>query len=932
MLSQAHQTHLGSHYGIDATKCPQLSSVNADEIRELFGRSEVEGGGILITYNPQAPLAEQIFRVRLDLPLVDAKTGRKIRYLSPPGQKNALFIPDGQTLDVERIIMTEGELKSLAAFQRGLPVLALPGIYGWKSGSDIEGIKLSDAESLISELQRDWSSQDVDLLYDSDIDSAHEGWPAFQRLAEQLYARGARKVRITTLPKLPGSDGGESGKTGLDDFLLAMERQGKDGKDETLWWLDRAPLYFPSGDGVQKFCEFRMRIDANRDERMEAFTVLFKNDPLQFELAVEQEVRGEPKRRALRREVKSRHEKVLQIQQPQAERRLRPPADAIYTPYVQGLADTDYALAEPGHLYRVIEYNGRNRLQKLANFVLRVSREIRLDLGTPDSNETFVEVEGLRENGIVLAPRRIRLSEFSAGSSLANFFGAKLILEPIPLVERYIVHAAKLLGIQAPIETKYGHTGWREIGNKWAYLHADGAIGADNVDVLLGEPGSSTMLYRLPADPGDVKAAAQRSLSFLEVAPRNITLPMLMFVYLATLMELFRQAGYPVGFSAYVSGSSGSQKSSAVAALMCHLGAFTRKDLGSFSSTANSLERQGFVLKDSVMVVDDWYPTDNSREQDEMASKLNRMARVVSNGSGRGRCNPDGSLKAVYPQRGLAIFTMEMTVRGQSTLARGLELVFRKGMVDLARLSELQDNAHELAQAMRGFLEWVCENFTGFVNRIKSEFPKERTAFRAESLHDQIPEHLAALMIALELMGDYFHTVGALDEEGRTALLQEGRAIFQSLGVHQSAQVKEESPIEVMDKILEELFATGAVHLKGVSGEAPPRANQVGWRTIDEDSVLPERSLCIGYADSERMYLLPEVFFEKLVQFKARQGQRFPVNQKALLRQLKDCGRLETYTEGTHETFRKNLIFEGARRKVVVIRRNDGGEEATGSD
>ena len=329
------------------------------------------------------------------------------------------------------------------------------------------------------------------------------------------------------------------------------------------------------------------------------------------------------------------------------------------------------------------------------------------------------------------------------------------------------------------------------------------------------------------------------------------------------------------------------------------------------------------------MVVDDWFPTDNSREQDEMASKLNRMARVVSNGSGRGRCNPDGSLKAVYPQRGLAIFTMEMTVRGQSTMARGLELVFRKGMVDLAKLSELQDNAQDLAQAMRGFLEWVCANFDDFVKLIQKKFPEERAAFRAESLHDQIPEHLAALMLALELMGAYFHHVGALGEEGRMALLQEGRAILQSLGAHQAAQVKEETPVEVMDKVLGELFATGDVHLRGITGEPPPRAGQLGWQPSDDDQfTLPDRSGCIGYADSERMFLFPEVFFAKLMQFKMRQGQRFPVNQTALLRQLKDCGRLETYAEGTHETFRKNLIFEGAQRKVVVIRRNDGGEEA----
>ena len=199
MLTEAHKTKLASVYGIDPEKTTQLLSLSPLDIETRFG-FKVEGGGIGILYNPTAPLAEQILRVRLDNPVKNPQTGKTAKYLSPSGQRSQLFVPEAVTLQESRLIITEGEFKSIAAAQRGIPCVALSGVWNWKVGASIEGWKLSDRDSLLPELKKDWNGQSLILMYDSDITPQHTAWTAFPRLAEQLYALGAETVKIISLP------------------------------------------------------------------------------------------------------------------------------------------------------------------------------------------------------------------------------------------------------------------------------------------------------------------------------------------------------------------------------------------------------------------------------------------------------------------------------------------------------------------------------------------------------------------------------------------------------------------------------------------------------------------------------------------------------------------------------------------------------------
>ena len=145
------------------------------------------------------------------------------------------------------------------------------------------------------------------------------------------------------------------------------------------------------------------------------------------------------------------------------------------------------------------------------------------------------------------------------------------------------------------------HTGWRQDGDTWQYLSGAGAVGAEAIDVTLPP---ALARYRLPPTPTDVEAAMRTSLRLLSVAPLSVTVPLWGAVFRAPLA-----AFCPADVTLWLEGQSGSLKSTLAALFLCHYGAFERTQLPeSWESTANALEERAFVLKDMLLVIDDYAP------------------------------------------------------------------------------------------------------------------------------------------------------------------------------------------------------------------------------------------------------------------------------------------------------------------------------------
>jgi hypothetical protein len=314
-LREAHISKLENRYAISNKVARRLAeqgvlaSVNREEAARLLNFEGLESGGILVRY-PSAPDA---FTIRLDTPC-RGKDGKERKYLRPPGQVNRLFVPPGVDAKAreEEIWITEGELKALAGAARGLPVCGLAGVWNWRTDTSAEdpaaaAAKLAgggrtgaipDGQALIEDLRRDWASKRFVLLYDSDITQEHPAWPAFGRLAEQLYARGAAQVKIVTLPRVI-----PEGKTGLDDYIRMREEQGGDPIAELRELAARAPEWLPVADGAERYARARLAsADLEAVARgAAALLAVVRSDPVVQQALKESGVKYEFRRGLLKR-------------------------------------------------------------------------------------------------------------------------------------------------------------------------------------------------------------------------------------------------------------------------------------------------------------------------------------------------------------------------------------------------------------------------------------------------------------------------------------------------------------------------------------------------------------------------------------------------------------------------------------------------------
>jgi len=176
--------------------------------------------GYLIPYTDiKKKKVKDAYRVR-HLEEIPGKMGsvrkKPVRYTGPKGQLPHLYFPAnfgnwaGLAKDTSELIyLTEGEKKAAALCKAGLPCVAVPGVWGWKSKK--HGVRIIKDFACI-----DWGDADtprrVAMVFDNDVIIKPEVLAALNALSYELTNFGA-EVFIVHLPQ---------GKLkGVDDFLVA---------------------------------------------------------------------------------------------------------------------------------------------------------------------------------------------------------------------------------------------------------------------------------------------------------------------------------------------------------------------------------------------------------------------------------------------------------------------------------------------------------------------------------------------------------------------------------------------------------------------------------------------------------------------------------------------------------------------------------------
>lgn len=584
----------------------------------------------------------------------------------------------------------------------------------------------------------------------------------------------------------------------------------------------------------------------------------------------------------------------------------------------------------------VILWNRNNKETQtpLCNFSAQISQEKTLDDGA-EIKRVFV-ITGSTADGKKLPTATFPSDQFALMNWIPFHWGTLAIVFAGQGTKDHLRVAIQLLSGTVPQHTHYTHLGWIKIGEKWVYLHSEGFIGEGESKITTSEPErrptERLSSYSLPEPPtGDeLKDAVQRSLSFLKLAPLRITAPMLAAVYHAPLGEC-----YEIDFSIFLSGASGCQKSELSAMAQAHFGKnFKRTHLpGNWSSTANALERQAFLAKDTIFTVDDFAPAGTAIDVARLHKEADRLFRGQGNRAGRERLTAEAKAKQQYYPRGLIVSSGEDIPRGTSVRARICILEICRGDIDLDQLTSIQEDAlqGQLAKAMSGYLQWLAPQ----IDPLKKEILLRQQPLRSETnlgaAHARTPDLIVSLGIGLDTFLRFALQVGALDSISHQRIWSECWKALQETGASQSEHHHVEDSASKFFELLEAAFVSGRAHLAdSTNGTMPPNGNRWGWTPVDtrprslggapEVNQWQPKGDKIGWINGDEILLNPGAAFACAQQMARLQNDSIPTTANVLWKRLIQNG-LAKKTESKKNLSKKTI--EGERQRVLIIPNKD---------
>jgi hypothetical protein len=511
-------------------------------------------------------------------------------------------------------------------------------------------------------------------------------------------------------------------------------------------------------------------------------------------------------------------------------------------------------------------------LARLSNFAARITEEITRDDGANTASFAF-HVEGELDDGHPLPRATVPAAQFNSLAWIYQKWGSKPIICAGSGNRDKLREAIQAFS-NASKHSIYVHAGWQKINGESVYLAANGAIGPhgfdEAVDVDLGQ---ELRRYGFPRIVENPRAAMQASLSLLNIAPLTITAPLWAAMFRAPLASAL-----PPDFTLWLEGQTGKFKSTISSLFLSHFGEFDVSHLpGSWKSTGNSLEKMAFTLKDAPMVVDDYAPT--HIDAGELRAKASSLVRAQGNLASRGRLRSDLEQQHSFPPRGIIISTGEQHPPGHSLLARMLVIDVAPGAIDRKKLTEAQDQASLLGQAMASYLQWLAPTIGDIRDKLDRDFHAARNRATRDGGHLRVPEILAHLDLGLNCGLAYAEEVGAVTGSEATALRDTCWRTLLELGRRQTRLLEDERPSERFLNVLSVLIDKGRVEIAPSAGAAAAKEKQ--------------KSLPIGWRNGNLLHLPPDMIFAEVSKFCRSQGEPFPVPRTRLHKDLDADGLID---------------------------------------
>ena len=364
------------------------------------------------------------------------------------------------------------------------------------------------------------------------------------------------------------------------------------------------------------------------------------------------------------------------------------------------------------------------------------------------------------------------------------------------------------------LERKFDHTGYEKVNGIEYYLYHGGSItvdGTEKIEANLSEHGLEN--YSFTKQELNVNESIIASSKFLQLAEYSITIPLYSTLFLAPWVSKFQEIGINIDYVIFIVGPTNSRKSCTSAVLLSHFGSkFNINNLpASFKGTTNQLEVRSYILKDCLIVVNDFGKEIQGKNKLKLLSDL---FEIFGDRQSRERMNSNGSLQKTYKARGLAIIKGEIVPSelSESRLARSIILNLNRDSVNNDILTYLQHNQDKLAFGMQEYIKWGMINETNILEKAKKMFEDYRER-QNNNVLGRINDSINIMEIGFRLITDFWKDYGIINDEQHKQWNDFAKVELEKLIINQKDEVENANPINMFYVGLNELFKTNRIYV-----------------------------------------------------------------------------------------------------------------------
>ena len=555
---------------------------------------------------------------------------------------------------------------------------------------------------------------------------------------------------------------------------------------------------------------------------------------------------------------------------------------------------------------------------KVCNFVPRIVSEKTVDDGAV--TEKTLVLSGIHADGSTLPPVEVNGTDLSNFNWLLDKWGAKCIIEVGQRCKDQLRYYIQTTSENAEQLTEYHVTGWKKIDGEWHFL----LPGDDSLNVTLK---GKLRYYCGERNWSKTDLHTAKLLYTMPPARKEIIHPLLAFAFLTPLNEFLKQAGCMPKFTLFLTGRTGTRKSTIAALILSFFGAFTSTDLPmSFQDTANSITANAFTLKDVLTCIDDFYPSDNA-EMKKLNTTAQKIMRAYGDRTGRGRMRADCTLMENRPPQGNAIITGELRPDvGESGIARYFPLELKDGDVNLAYLTDYQEEAAQgvYRRTMFAYTEWLKRRFIcdddheeKFVKRLRELYDSYRSDFLSHGVkcHGRLPEIVACLMIGMRFFLYFLKENGVIFQDEKDEEIKNFSDLLLRVAAQQAVDIEYEKPANIFVRKLYALMESGDVVLKkkGSHGDYTP-------------------SFFSGIVNSDYLMIHLDSVFPLIKKLCSDSGEAFPYTKNSIMKALVEEGIAEPGRQSTTrvtkiQNFSMRLLYLRKDKTDVIAEVNGDVEE-----